>query len=130
MEEGTLWIIDDDMVSQFAMTYKIGQSHPNYRITTFYSVQEALDYLQECREKQIALPHKLLLDLGLPVLSGWDFLVQLEKFNGKANPIDIYIVSSFSNSTDRNRAQRHPLVKDYFNKPLSKSAVDKIFMWC
>jgi len=130
MEGETLWIIDDDMVSQFAMTYKIGQSHPSYKITTFDTVEEALDKLRKCKEGQIGFPDKLLLDLGLPVLDGWHFLGELDKIGGNVGPIDIYIVSAFSNSTDRNRAKCHPLVKDYFHKPLSKNAVDKIFTEC
>jgi CheY-like chemotaxis protein len=128
MEGESIWIIDDDMVSQFAMTYKIGQSHLNYRITTFYSVQEALDNLRNCWEKQIGIPNKILLDLGLPVMSGWHFLMELEKIAGSVGPMEIYIVSAFSNSSDRDRAKGHPFVKDYFDKPLSESAVAKIFM--
>lgn len=127
MEGETLWIIDDDMVSQFAMTYKIGQVHPHYNITTFYTVKEALDHLKKCRENQIGLPDKLLLDLGLPDLDGWHFLMELEKIGVNIGPIDIYIVSAFTNSSDRKRAKCHPLIKDYFDKPLNKNAVDKIF---
>ena len=64
MREETLWIIDDDMVSQFAIKYKIGQSYPNNRVSTFYSVQEALDALKSCMDGKIEFPQKVLLDLG------------------------------------------------------------------
>jgi len=128
MEGKTLWIIDDDMVSQFAIKYKIGQSYPNNRVFTFYTVQEALDGIRECMENKVGFPDKILLDLGLPVLSGWHFLLELEKIRGSIGPFEIYIVSAFSNSKDRKRANDHSLVKGYFDKPLDKSAVDKIFM--
>ena len=127
MEGENLWIIDDDMVSQFAMTYKIGQVHPHYNITTFYTVKEALNHLRKCWESKKGLPDKLLLDLGLPDLDGWDFLRELENIGVNISPFDIYIVSAFTNSTDRKRAQSHPLIKDYFDKPLNKNAVNRIF---
>ena len=124
----TLWIIDDDMVSQFAIKYKIGQSYPGYKVITFYTVQEALTCLRECSESKLGIPHKVILDLGLPVLTGWHFLEELEKIHGCISPFDIYIVSAFSNSKDRQRAKYHSLEKGYFEKPLDKITVDKIFM--
>ena len=127
MEGKTLWIIDDDMVSQFAITYKVRQSHPHYKISTFYSVPEALNSLRKSLEGKMELPRKLILDLGLPDLNGWDFLLELEKLGGNVATIDIYIVSAFTNSKDRKRAECHPMVKDYFDKPLNNNSVEKIF---
>jgi CheY-like chemotaxis protein len=128
MKVETLWIIDDDMVSQFAIKYKIGQSYPNNRVSTFYSVQESLDALRECIDGKLEFPERILLDLGMPVLTGWHFLGELEKISGSIGEFEIYIVSAFSNSTDRQRAKNHSLVKGYFEKPLDNIAVDKIFM--
>lgn len=128
MGEETLWIIDDDMVSQFAIKYKIGQAYPNNRISTYYSVEEALTALKECMDGKLEFPEKVLLDLGLPVLTGWHFLQELEKNRGNIAPFEIYIVSAFSNSMDRKRAKDHSLVKGYFEKPLDNFAVDQIFM--
>ena len=39
---------------------------------------------------------------------------------------DIYILSAFANSNDRARAKGHPMIKGHFDKPLSKSIMDKI----
>lgn len=38
MDDKIVWIINDDMVSQFAMEYKIGQSWPTYKVIGFYAV--------------------------------------------------------------------------------------------
>ncbi|WP_026809928.1 response regulator [Arenibacter latericius] len=129
MEENTVWIIDDDMVSQFAMVYKIEQSYPNNRVIGFYTVEEALTMIKESSETQCRLPNIILLDLVLPEMNGWHFLSELEKLRGHINSVNIYIyiVSAFSNKTDRKLAKEHPMVKDYFDKPISKGSVDKIF---
>lgn len=130
MKQGTVWIIDDDMVSQFALKYKIGQSYPNYRIVCFYTVEEAVIALKECIEQQSSLPDKLLLDLVLPGLNGWHFLEELEKVKNQMAHLEIYIVSAFSNSNDRKLVKEHPLVMGYFAKPLNKGGVDQMFLSC
>ena len=128
MEENTVWIIDDDMVSQFAMKYKIAQAYPNYQVFAFYTVEEALTMIKECAETQEGLPNKIILDLVLPEMNGWHFLRELGKLRGHIKSVDIYIVSAFSNKTDRKLAKEHPLVMGYFDKPINKGSVDEMFV--
>ncbi|MCM4166602.1 Cyclic di-GMP phosphodiesterase response regulator RpfG [Arenibacter antarcticus] len=127
MEGNTVWIIDDDMVSQFAMTYKIEQSYPNYQVVGFYTVEEALTMIKACAETQNGLPNIILLDLVLPEINGWDFLEELENIKGRIDGLEIYIVSAFSNTKDRKLAKEHPLVIGYFDKPINKGSVDEMF---
>lgn len=124
----TLWVIDDDMVSQFAIKYKIQQSIPNCQITEFYSVEEALFALKKCSETKKGLPDKILLDLVLPGMDGWSFLEEIGKIQLRFWPIDIYLVSAFSNAEDRILAKKNPLVKGNFNKPINRGCVEKMFM--
>lgn len=128
MKEGTVWIIDDDMVSQFALKYKIGQSYPNFQVVCFYTVEEAVIALREGIEQQSGLPNKLLLDLVLPGKDGWHFLEELEKVHNRLPHLEVYIVSAFSNSKDRKRVKEHSLVKGYFDKPLNTGGVDHMFL--
>lgn len=95
MNERIVWIIDDDMVSQFAMKYKIGQSCPTYKVIGFYTVEEALTSIKECLETKIGLPNKILLDLVLPDMNGWYFLNQLKMIQVGIDDLEIYIVSPF-----------------------------------
>ncbi|GGW24375.1 response regulator [Arenibacter certesii] len=127
MEVKTVWIIDDDLVSQFAMTYKIEQSNENYHVEIFNSAEKALAMIKVCEKTLKDMPNIILLDLVLPGLSGWDFLRELEDIQGHTDDLEIYIVSAFTNSMDRKLAEDHPLVIGYFNKPLNKVNVDQIF---
>ena len=124
----TLWVIDDDMVSQFAIRYKIQQSIPNCQLIEFYSVEEALFALKKCSETKMGLPDKILLDLVLPGMNGWSFLERIEKIQLGFRPIDIYVVSAFSNTEDRIRAKKNPLVKGHFSKPINSGCVEKMFV--
>lgn len=127
MKEKIIWVIDDDMVSQFAMRYKIEQSYQNYLVKGFYSVEEALTAIKECLKMQKDLPNKLILDLVLPGLSGWDFLEELDNLQGNIDALEIYVVSAFSNAIDRKLVKKHPRVVNHFTKPLNKVSVDKMF---
>lgn len=121
-----VWIIEDDMVAQFAMKYKINQSYPNYEVISFYTVEDALIEIKTCLEAQLNIPDKLILDLVLPDMSGWLFLDELEKLQD-GNLLEIFVVSAFTNSKDRKLAKEHPMVMGYFEKPLNKGSVDEIF---
>lgn len=127
MDKEIIWIIDDDMVSQFAIKYKIEQSCPNDQTIGFYTVEEALISIKECLLTQIGVPNKILLDLELPGMNGWQFLKELDTVQGRMDDLEIYIISAFSNSMDRQKAEEHPRVMGYFDKPLNKVSVDMMF---
>jgi len=116
-------IIDDDLVSQFASQYKLGQADVSCYIRTFDNAKEALTLWSSQPEE---IPDILLLDLVMPEMDGWEFLAEFEKLFEDSSLL-IYALSAFGNAKDRERVKNHPLVHGYFDKPLSKVNVDKIF---
>jgi len=72
------------------------------------------------------VPDLIFLDLVMHGMDGWEFLDSLKIGNNVLQKTDIYILSGFVNSIDRARAKEHPMVKGHFDKPLSKSIMDKI----
>ncbi|MDX1364746.1 MAG: response regulator [Arenibacter latericius] len=127
MERNTIWIIDDDLVSQSPMQYKIEQSKQNYDVVIFDTVERALATIKEGVKTQKNIPSIILLDLVSPGLDGWYFLTELERLKRHINDVDIYIVSEFSNTMDRKLAREYSLVMDCFVKPLNIGNVDQIF---
>lgn len=117
-------IIDDDLVSQFATQYKLGQSDIPCTISTYDNAKEVLSILSIDPSK---MPDIILLDLVMPDMDGWEFLEEFEKMFKNVNGLKIYAISAFGNSKDRERIKNHPLVCGYFDKPLSKVNVDLIF---
>ncbi len=128
MEGPIVWIIDEDMVAQYAATYKIEQSYPYYWVICHYTVEEALSSFYRCLESSSDIPDIVLLDLPFPVQNGWHFLDELKKIRDQVPIMEIYIVSAFANSKDRRRAEQHALVKRYFDKPITKINLDTIFL--
>ena len=123
----TVWIIDDDLVSQFATEYCIRQSSGASTVKSFDKASESLKSFEDCIRKGEGIPQVILLDLVMPEMDGWEFLSEIEKMVGWEEKVNVYILSAFAKSKDRDLAKSHPLVQGYFDKPLSKLSADKIF---
>lgn len=125
--ELTICIIEDDLVSRFASVYSLEQANLNCRILTCNSAAEGLELFSTRLNDKKTLPDIIFLDLVMPEMDGWEFLDQLKRNFNNLQKTDIYILSAFANSKDRERAKHHPMIRGYFDKPLSKSILDKIF---
>lgn len=123
----TVWIIDDDLVSQFATEYCIRQANGASAVKSFDSAFESLEAFKECVNKNKGIPQVILLDLVMPEMDGWEFLSEIQKLVGWEDKVSVYIISSFAKSKDRDLAKNHSLIRGYFDKPLSKVSADKIF---
>ncbi|MCM4171998.1 response regulator [Arenibacter sp. TNZ] len=124
--ELTVCIIDDDLVSQFASRYCIEQSISNCRTIVCDTAEEVLNMFADPLNNGDVVPDLIFLDLVMKGMDGWEFLDRLKSGNKVIQKTDIYILSGFVNSNDRARAKEHPMVKGHFDKPLSKSIVEKI----
>lgn len=122
-----VWIIEDDLVSQFATEYCIQQANSAATVKSFDKASESLKNFQECVKKNDGIPQVILLDLIMPEMDGWEFLSEIQKMAGWEDKVHVYIISAFAKSKDRDLAKSHPLVQGYFDKPLSKVSADKIF---
>jgi hypothetical protein len=64
----------------------------------------------------------------MPVLDGWGFLKEFEQLKTNLNyDVDIFILSSSTNSNDISRSKSNPFVRGYLKKPLSLDAVTTNF---
>lgn len=122
-----VWIVDDDLVSQFSTEYCIRQSNKDATVKSFDNAISCLDKFKECLAKGNDIPNIILLDIVMPQMDGWDFLSEVGKLVGWADKVNVYVLSSFAKSKDREYAKKHPLVRGYFDKPLSNISADKIF---
>ncbi|MFK7811341.1 MAG: response regulator [Maribacter sp.] len=122
-----VWIIDDDLVSQFATEYCIRQANSTATVKSFDNASECIEKLQGCLVSGNDIPQVILLDIIMPEMDGWEFLREIEKMTGWEDKVKVYIISAFARSKDRDLAKSHALVQGYFDKPLSKVSADKIF---
>lgn len=122
----TILIIDDDIVSQFALRYTIQQSNIDCEVLVCDGAQEGLSILSNLLKEGKDLPDFIFLDLDMPDLDGWAFLDRYHNIGDTANRTKVYILSAFTSSFVRDRAKHHSVVEGFYDKPLSINRVKEI----
>lgn len=118
-----LIIIDDEEVEQMLNRFIVERSNLVGEMVSFLCASEALSYLKDNVENVDAV----LLDLNMPMMSGFDFLDSVHKELGpEMSDISFSILTSSVDSRDIDRAKGYDMVKGYFSKPLTKAHLQDI----
>jgi two-component system, chemotaxis family, chemotaxis protein CheY len=119
-----MYIIDDCEISLFLAASLLEFESLTENIIPFLSASDALNKIKEGQEP---LPLVILLDLNMPVMSGWDFLEALTKLEPKlTDKCSIFILSSSLDQEEKKRALSYPLVEGFLQKPLSDEAINTL----
>lgn len=96
-------------------------------ITIYDRARGAVDYLLLHKKSQQHLPDLILLDIYMPELDGWGFLMEFEKVKDQfIKRIKICIISSSSHPRDIERAKLFPEVSEYIQKPVTMDSLKKV----
>jgi len=116
-------IIDNDPVSNLLCTLAIRDVQDAAEIQTFNFPVDGFKYLAK-EYADTTNPTVLLLDINMPMWSGWDFLDNFEKLDDKIKEqFKVYLLSSSIDVNDKHRARENKNVMDYIEKPLSEKTV-------
>ena len=121
-------LIDDDAGNNTVSRIFLKRVVLETEIVPFTDPVKGLDYIStEYTAKPVNTI--LLLDINMPVLSGWDVL---DKFSDMLNDIKkyftIFILTSSINIDDKQKAAAHPLVNSYIEKPMTIGLLKSIFL--
>lgn len=120
-------IIDDDEISNFITVSILEQSKKFKNIATAMSADEGLKYIVKQNNKD-KLPQVILLDIKMPVKSGWDFLTDyIDNSDIKKEGITIIMLSSSVYPDDVHKSESYDEVAGYLSKPITLQKVDQIF---
>lgn len=124
----SVWLVDDDELSNFVNERIIKTEQFAGAIVTFTNAGEALTALNTAGGQQgYAVPDIIFLDMDMPGLDGWDFL---EAF--KQLPVSItkktrlYMLSSSIYENDAQRARQYECLSDFISKPLTPEGLKVI----
>lgn len=120
--EKEIFIIDDDRIHRLIVSKMVNGIEPSLKISQCENGEIGLSKLESLRNST----HKIIvfLDINMPILNGWGFLDEIEKYNFyNLTQLFIYIVSSSTDESDILKAKGYGFVKGFFHKPLKREEI-------
>lgn len=119
----TLMLVDDNDIDQRIFKRIIQRSGLVDEVLTFQSGMSALEYLLTPHTKKPAL---ILLDINMPIMSGFEFLEHLQEAFGDQGPPVVVMLTTSLDPGDRLRAEQCDVVRDFLNKPLALMDIERL----
>lgn len=120
-------IIDDDELNNMVCRITITTTFQHIEVVELNSGEKGLEYISNNYTPDSLTPTILLLDINMPLMTGWEFLYHFERFDSKIKEqINIFMISSSIDSRDKERAQKYNDVRDYISKPLLPAKVKEM----
>lgn len=113
-------LIDDDPTIVFFTQRLFQRAGLAEDLTSFQSPTEGVAFLKEQVEAGTP-PQVILLDLNMPLMSGWDVLEALKPLEAAlTGRCSVYILTSSLAPADKARSQQYPLVVRLLHKPFDQ----------
>ncbi|MAZ27933.1 MAG: response regulator [Cytophagaceae bacterium] len=112
-----IFLVDDQGIANFINKKLIEITGLTDDVQDFTDPQEALEAIAENN------PDLVLLDLNMPLMSGWDFLNQMKSFKTSTK---VAICTSSTSTFDKQRMQEYTMVIDYCEKPLNQDVLKNL----
>ena len=120
-------LVDDNEIDNIINEKIIEANSFADNILVFQTGQDALDYLNDNQNNEEDLPEIVFLDINMPIMDGFQFLEDFEKFSETVlNKCKIIMLSSSISPKDIDRAASSKYVKKYLNKPLNARYLEAI----
>lgn len=91
------------------------------------SGKSALEYLETYKNDHEKLPDLIFLDINMPIVDGFVFLYEFEKFDyAVKDKCKVIILSSSDNKRDIDKIVNNDHVIKFITKPLTEVALDEV----
>lgn len=118
-------IIDDNEIDLFINRKVLEFNNYASEIVNMQSGQRAIDYLNEVVAEEV--PELILLDLNMPLVDGFRFLLEFSKMPDMIRSKSaIVVLTSSDNLRDKEKIAVNPDVKLFLSKPLTDDKLEEI----
>jgi len=120
-------LIDDDKATNFFNKYLLLKHNAFENINVIQSAKDALEYLKNNYQQLDTKPELIFLDINMPAMNGWEFLIEFSKLDPNLiDGIKVILLSTSSNPDDVKESAKNHSVDDFINKPLSRGLLDDV----
>lgn len=120
-------LVDDNDTDNFISKRIIEITEFAERVEVKNSGKSALDYLAENEDRPENLPNIIFLDINMPVVDGFVFLYEFEKFRELVRTkCKVIILSSSDNKRDIDKIVNNNYVIKFITKPLTENSLEEI----
>lgn len=120
-------LVDDNETDNFISKRIIEITKFSKRVEVKSSGKSALEYLKHFENDAENLPSIIFLDINMPIVDGFVFLYEFEKFGEIArNKCKVIILSSSDNKRDIDKIVNNNFVIKFITKPLTEVSLDEI----
>jgi CheY-like chemotaxis protein len=117
-------LVDDNDTDNFISRKIIEIAGFCDRVEMMSSGKKALEYLEREKNHPDQLPDLIFLDINMPVVDGFVFLYEFDKFPSSVKEkCKVAVLSSSNNKSDVKRIMENPYVIRFITKPLSTEAL-------
>jgi CheY-like chemotaxis protein len=120
-------LIDDDPMNNLICKLTIEMALDQSDIRAFVNPEVAFDYIQNDFAEHKELFALVLLDINMPIMSGWEFLELFDNLSFQIKDrVRICILSSSIDERDKERSYANKNVSDFLVKPLTDKDILRI----
>jgi len=117
-----IMLIDDDYSTNYYHEIILEEAGLQKNLIVCNTVDKALEQLDVMEHP----PHIICLDLNMPMKNGWDFLEDYKILPAKSRARFVIILSTTHLPNDLDRINEHPLVYDFWIKPLDVEKIQEL----
>jgi len=124
-----IMIIDDNSIDLYVTSRMIAKKKLEKKVLEYSAAEEALKYLQENQDNISVLPQIILVDVYMPLMSGFEFLEAYDKLSPTLKRhCKVFVVSSTIDDGDIARIWSDNNVVSFQAKPVTSEFLTRLIV--